>query len=49
MIQIKCEFNELKQMIEYLIYSKYKDNKLISDDKFILKFKNIFNKYSENC
>ncbi len=34
-------------MIEYLIYSKYKDNKLISDDKFILKFKDIFNKYSE--
>ena len=48
MIQIKCEFNELKQMIEYLIYSKYKDNKLISDDKFILKFKDIFNKYSVN-
>ena len=48
MIKIICGFNELKQMIEYLIYSKYKDNKLISDEEFINKFKDIFNKYSKN-
>ena len=47
MIKINCDFNSLKQMIEYLIYSKYKDNKIISDDNFIIKFKDIFNKYSE--
>ncbi len=46
MIKIKYEFFKLKQMIEYLIYSKYKDNKLISDNKFILKFNDIYNKYS---
>ncbi len=45
MIKIKCDFNSLKEMIYYLIYSKYKDNKIIRDDDFIIKFKNIFNKY----
>ena len=46
-VSLNCDFNSLKQMIEYLIYSKYKDNKIISDDNFIIKFKDIFNKYSE--
>ena len=45
MIKISCNFFELTEMIRYLIYEKYKSNKIISDDDFILKFKNIFNKY----
>ena len=44
-IKISCNFFELIEMIRFLIYEKYKTNKIISDDAFILKFKNIFNKY----
>ena len=32
-------------MIEFLINKKYKSNKKITNDDFILKFKTIFNKY----
>ena len=45
MIKISCNFFELSEMIKYLIYEKYKSNKKITDDDFILKFKTIFNKY----
>jgi len=34
-IEIKCEFNKLKNMVKYLIYSKYINNNTISDEDFI--------------
>ena len=45
MIKISCNFFELTEMIKFLIHEKFKLNKTITDTKFKLKFKNIFNKY----
>ena len=35
-IEIKCEFQKLTDMIKYLVYSKYVNNKTITDEKFII-------------
>ena len=45
MIKISCNFFELTKMINFLIHEKFKLNKTITDDKFKLKFKKIFDKY----
>lgn len=42
---IKCEFKKLKKMIQYLIYSKYINDKPITDDNFIKNNKNICKLY----
>ena len=44
-INIKCEFEKLKKMVEYLIYSKYINDKPITDDEFINKNENIRKQY----
>jgi len=44
---VKCEFEKLKKMIEYLIYSKYVNNKAIPDEEFIYENKNIYKLYFE--
>lgn len=44
-INIKCEFQKLKKMIEYLIYSKYIIDKPVSNDNFIEINKNIYKSY----
>ena len=48
MIKISCNFFELTEMIKFLIDEKFKLNETITDDKFILKFKKIFNKYNKS-
>jgi hypothetical protein len=44
-MNVKCEFQKLKKMIEYLIYSKYINNKTITDEDFIKNNKNIHKLY----
>lgn len=44
MDQIICDYYNLKIMIEYLMYSKFYNEKEISDDDFISKMKNLKNK-----
>lgn len=34
-IEIKCELNKLKNMVKYLIYSKYINDNSITDEEFI--------------
>ena len=43
--EIKCEFNKLKNMVKYLIYSKYINNNPITDEYFINYNNSIKNKY----
>jgi hypothetical protein len=45
MIQITCLYENLKEMIAYLINSKYYSKINITDDKFIDQSLNIFNKW----
>jgi len=40
-INVKCNFQKLKKMVEYLIYSKYINDKPITDEEFIKNNKNI--------
>ena len=42
---IKCEFEKLKKMVEYLIYSKYINDKPITNEDFIKFNKNIYKLY----
>lgn len=42
---IKCEFEKLKKMVEYLIYSKYINDKPIINEDFIKFNKNIYKLY----
>ena len=44
-INVKCDFQKLKKMIEYLIYSKYINDKPITDEEFIKINKNIHKLY----
>jgi hypothetical protein len=44
-IEIKCEFQKLKKMTEYIIYSKYINDKYITDEQFINNIKNIYKIY----
>jgi hypothetical protein len=44
-MNVKCELNKLKKIIECLIYSKYISNKPITDDHFIKLNKQIYNLY----
>ena len=44
-IDIKCEFQKLKKMIEYLIYSKYINDKPITNEDFIKFNIIIYSKY----
>lgn len=44
-INIKCDFQKLKKMVEYLIYSKYINDKPMTDEEFIKLNKNIHNLY----
>jgi hypothetical protein len=44
-IDVKCNFQKLKKMVEYLIYSKYINNKPITDEEFIKNNKNIHKLY----
>ena len=44
-MNVKCEFQKLKKMIEYLIYSKYINSKSITDEDFIKIHKNIHKLY----
>jgi hypothetical protein len=44
-INIKCDFQKLKKMIKYLIYSKYINNKPMTDEEFIKLNKNIHKLY----
>jgi hypothetical protein len=45
MYQIICDYNELVSMIDYLIKSKYQNNKQEIDDVFIKNNKEIYDKY----
>lgn len=45
MNEIKCELNKLKQMVQYLIYSKYVNIKSTNDTEFIYNSKNMYSKY----
>ena len=45
MYQIICNYNELVSMIDYLIKSKYQNNKQEIDDVFIKNNKEIYDKY----
>ena len=47
-INIKCEFKKLKKMIEYLIYSKYINDKPITNEDFIKNNKHIYKLYYEH-
>lgn len=42
---IKCDFQKLKKIVEYLLYSKYVNNKTITDEEFIKNNKNIYKEY----
>ena len=44
-VNIKCEFQKLKKMVEYLIYSKYINDTPITDEEFIKNNKNIHKLY----
>lgn len=44
-INVKCDFEKLKKMIKYLIYSKYINNNHITDEEFIKLNKNIYKLY----
>lgn len=44
-INVKCNFQKLKKMVEYLIYSKYINKKSITDEEFIKNNKNIYKLY----
>lgn len=44
-IDVKCDFQKLKKMVEYLIYSKYINDKPITDEEFIKINKNIHKLY----
>ena len=44
-VNIKCEFQKLKKMVEHIIYSKYINDKPITDDDFIKNNKNICKLY----
>lgn len=44
-ISIKCEFQKLKNMIKYLVHSKYINDKPITDEEFIKNNRNIFDLY----
>lgn len=45
--EIRCELNKLKQMIQYLIYSKYANAKSITYDEFKINTNSIYFKYFE--
>jgi hypothetical protein len=44
-IDVKCDFQKLKKMVEYLIYSKYINDKPITDEEFIKINTNIHKLY----
>ena len=44
-MNITCEFQKLKKMVEYLIYSKYENDKFISNEDFIKINTNIYKLY----
>jgi hypothetical protein len=44
-INIECEFQKLKKIVEYLIYSKYINDKPITNEDFIKLNKNIYKLY----
>lgn len=44
-INVKCNFQKLKKMVEYLIYSKYINDNPITDEEFIKNNKNIHKFY----
>jgi len=35
-IEIKCEYQKLVDMIKYLVYSKYINNKITTNENFII-------------
>ena len=44
-VNIQCDFQKLKKMVEYLIHSKYINDAVITDEEFIKKNKNIYKIY----
>ena len=44
-MNITCEFQKLKKMVEYLIYSKYENDKFITNEDFIKINTNIYKLY----
>jgi hypothetical protein len=44
-VSVKCEFQKLKKIIEYLIYSKYINDKPITNEEFIKINNNIYKLY----
>lgn len=42
---INCELDKLKQMIQYLIYNKYFNNKSTTDKEFLTKTKITYSRY----
>lgn len=44
-VNITCEFQKLKKMVEYLIYSKYENDKFITNEDFIKINTNIYKLY----
>lgn len=49
MYEIKCNLNKLKQMVQYLMYSKYANSKSTSDATFIHNSKSVYSKYYNLC
>ena len=48
LLEIKCEYEQLKLMMDYLIDMKSKSNTFLSDNDFIIKIEDIYKKNIEN-